>query len=95
MGSVFQFIKDKFTSRKFLLSLTVVIAGLVTMFSAGVPADATAEQVQSAVNQNQQQMQQIATLVQQIIGGMMATFAAIGWVKTEGLVDANRTTDKT
>lgn len=69
---------QKLQSRKFLMALGLVVAGLVAMFT-DVEVDAAQSQVAIYM-----------AYLPNVIGAMVAVLAALGWIKAEAEVDAAR-----
>ncbi len=78
----------KLTSRKFLASLTIIITGLITMFT-GVPVEQAEKAADGVV-----QVSPYAQYIPQAIGALMAIIGALGYLKAESTVDASKTESK-
>ena len=76
--SFIQTILRKITSRKFIAAATLVVAGLIAMFSE-TPADAA-----------QQQVDTYSKYIPNVVGAITAILGALGFIKAEADVDAAR-----
>ena len=74
----FQNILRKITSRKFIAAGTLVVAGLIAMFTE-TPTDAAQQQVESW-----------SKYIPNVIGAITAILGALGFIKAEADVDAAR-----
>jgi len=74
----FQNILRKITSQKFIAAGTLVVAGLIAMFSE-TPTDAA-----------QQQVENWSKYIPNVIGAITAILGALGFIKAEADVDAAR-----
>lgn len=78
----------KLASRKFWLSLSLVVSGLVLMFNPSVPADVTGEDFAQAHAETSAWIDSGIIIAQQLVGGLVSVLTAWGYLRSQGHVDA-------